>query len=162
MVQTWRNEGSCHCAKKATIHQVTTMLATSKNCTISRPQPPANHRCWWPDTLVITRVPGRSSVPVVSRWLWPGSTTFLEVASMVVTWWIVPWHPHHCQHCYCWCLQENGLKCIIKWPVTSVLWKCLSTMRWCASDYISCAVYTLRGNKVGMPTYTYPHQSWGR
>ena len=31
----------------------------------------------------------RSSVPVVSRWLWPGNGTFLEVASMVGTWWIV-------------------------------------------------------------------------
>ena len=30
-----------------------------------------------------------SSVPVVSRWLWPGNRTFLEVASMVVTWGIV-------------------------------------------------------------------------
>ena len=28
------------------------------------------------------------SVPVVSRQLWPGNRTFLEVASMVVTWWI--------------------------------------------------------------------------
>ena len=31
----------------------------------------------------------RSSVPVVSRWLIPGNRTFLEVASMGVTWWIV-------------------------------------------------------------------------
>ena len=31
--------------KKATIHQVTTMLATSKKKTISRSQPPAIHRC---------------------------------------------------------------------------------------------------------------------
>ena len=30
-----------------------------------------------------------SSVLMVSRWLWPGNLTFLEVASMVVTWWIV-------------------------------------------------------------------------
>ena len=30
----------------------------------------------------------RSSAPVVSRWLWPGNRTSLEVASMVVTWWI--------------------------------------------------------------------------
>ena len=30
-----------------------------------------------------------SWVLVVSRWLWPGNRTFLEVASMVVTWWIV-------------------------------------------------------------------------
>ena len=26
---------------------------------------------------------------MVSRWLWPGNRTFLEVDSMVVTWWIV-------------------------------------------------------------------------
>ena len=26
---------------------------------------------------------------MVSRWLWPGNRTFLEVASMVVAWWIV-------------------------------------------------------------------------
>ena len=30
-----------------------------------------------------------SSVPVVSRWLGPGNRTFLEVASIVVAWWIV-------------------------------------------------------------------------
>ena len=27
---------------------------------------------------------------MVSRWLEPGNRTFLEVASMIVTWWIVP------------------------------------------------------------------------
>ena len=27
---------------------------------------------------------------MVSRWLWPVNRSFLEVASMVVTWWIVP------------------------------------------------------------------------
>ena len=31
----------------------------------------------------------RSSAPVVSRWLWPGNRTFLEVDSLVVSWWIV-------------------------------------------------------------------------
>ena len=30
-----------------------------------------------------------SSAPVVSRWLWTGNRTVLEVTSMVVTWWIV-------------------------------------------------------------------------
>ena len=30
-----------------------------------------------------------SSVLVVSRWLWPGNRTFMEVASMVVGWWIL-------------------------------------------------------------------------
>ena len=44
------------CKKKPTIHKVTTMLASEG-----------------------------SSVPVVSRWLWPRNRTFLEVASMVVT-----------------------------------------------------------------------------
>ena len=29
------------------------------------------------------------SVPVVSRWLWPGNRAFTVVANMVVTWWIV-------------------------------------------------------------------------
>ena len=57
-------------------------------CLISRSYPPASTRYWWPDTLIITQVPG-SSVQVVSRWLGPGNRTFLEVASMVVTWWIV-------------------------------------------------------------------------
>ena len=31
-----------------------------------------------------------SSLPVVSRWLWPGNRIFLKVASMVVTW----YHSH--------------------------------------------------------------------
>ena len=30
-----------------------------------------------------------SSAPVVSRWIRPGNRTFLEVASVVITWWIV-------------------------------------------------------------------------
>ena len=41
----------------------------------------------------------RSSVPVVSKWLWPGNRTFSEVASMVGTWWILAffaqWHIHN-------------------------------------------------------------------
>ena len=31
----------------------------------------------------------KSSVAVVSRWLWPGKRTFLKVFSMVIAWWIV-------------------------------------------------------------------------
>ena len=43
------------------------------------------HPCWHPgDNQCV-----RSSVTAVTRWLWPGNRTFLEVASMVVTWWIV-------------------------------------------------------------------------
>ena len=47
--------------------------------------PPANHRCGWPDTLIIARAPVSegSSAPVVSRWLWPGSRTYLEVRIVV-------------------------------------------------------------------------------
>ena len=52
-----------HCTKN-TIHQLTTMLATSKNVLF-----PASHRYWWPDTLIIARAPASegSSVSVVSR-----------------------------------------------------------------------------------------------
>ena len=31
----------------------------------------------------------KTSAPVVSSWLLPGNRIFLEVASMVITWWIV-------------------------------------------------------------------------
>ena len=40
-----------------------------------------------------------SSALVVSRWLWPGNRTFSEVASMVVTWWIVAFFAQ------CWLTQ---------------------------------------------------------
>ena len=65
--------------KKDTILQVTTMLATSKKSLF----PGHNH---WPlgDNQSV-----RSLVLVVIRWLWPGSRILLEMASMVVSWWIV-------------------------------------------------------------------------
>ena len=74
--------------KKATIHQVITMQATSKNVLF----PGHNHLlttgtddpslvCWCSgDNQSVW-----SSVSVVSRWLWPGYRTFLEVVSMVAT-----------------------------------------------------------------------------
>ena len=74
--------------KKATIHQITTMLSTSTNILF----PGANHRCWWPPTLIITLAGAWALIKVSghqNRWLWPRKRTFLEVASMVVTWWIV-------------------------------------------------------------------------
>ena len=46
--QMW--EGALH--KKATIHQLTTMIATSKNVLF----PGHNQWYWWPNTLIITRV----------------------------------------------------------------------------------------------------------
>ena len=54
--------------KKATIHQVTTMLATSKNV----PFPGHNHRCWWPFTLIITLAGIQANITVLGhqhRWL---------------------------------------------------------------------------------------------
>ena len=71
--------------KKATIHQVTTILATSKNVQCSG-QNHVNRQYWWLFTrwcLGDNQSVG-SSVPVVSRWLWPGNRTFLEV----LTWWL--------------------------------------------------------------------------
>ena len=81
-------------AQKNTIHQVTTMLASFKNVLF----PGHNHQYWWPDTLIISWEPASegSSVPMVSKWLWPGNRTFLEVASMVVTWRIVAFLCHVC------------------------------------------------------------------
>ena len=63
--------------KKATIHQVTTMIAISKNVL----NPGHNH-------LLIT------GTDDLTLWLlpkhqWSGNRIFLDVASMVVTWWIV-------------------------------------------------------------------------
>ena len=79
--------------KKATIQQVTTMLATSNNVLF----PSYNHllnttdQYWWPFTRwhLGNNQSVVSSVPVVSRWLWPENRTFLEVASTVLIWWIV-------------------------------------------------------------------------
>ena len=47
----------------------------------------------WPLATTPRKVSGNnqsvgSSAPVASRWLGSGNRTFLEVASMVVTWWI--------------------------------------------------------------------------
>ena len=76
---------------KATIHQVTTMLATSKNVLFRGHNHHSNHRYWWPFTHWQSgdNQSVESSIPVVSRWLWPGNMAFLEVASMVVSWWAV-------------------------------------------------------------------------
>ena len=60
--------------KIATIHQVTT-------CIVS-PVLIIRHFNYHPSI-------SESSVLVVSRWLWPGNRTCLEVASTVVTWWIL-------------------------------------------------------------------------
>ena len=44
---------------KNTIHQVTTMLATSKNILFPDHNHlwPVNHQYWWPDILIIARAP---------------------------------------------------------------------------------------------------------
>ena len=99
-----------HCAKKVTIHQVTAMLATSKNVLFSG----HNHllttstddlTLWLSAERVKSEVWANegSSVLVVSRWLWPGNRTFLEVASMVVTWWMVAGFAqcYRTEDCFC-------------------------------------------------------------
>ena len=47
------------------------------------------HLCWRSGSNQSVRL----STPVVSSLLWPGSSTFLDMASMVVTWWIVAFLP---------------------------------------------------------------------
>ena len=49
----------------------------------------------------------RSSVPMISRWLWPGNRTCLEVASMVITWWIVFFV--QCMNPYCLVWEWGGV-----------------------------------------------------
>ena len=75
-------------AQKNTIHQVTIMLATSKNVLFSG----HNHLLTTADTQVIIKVKVHQQQGY-SRWLWPGNRTILEVASMVVTWWTVAFLP---------------------------------------------------------------------
>ena len=74
--------------EKATIHQATTMLATSKNVLF----PGHNHLLTTgtddPTLWYCQRVKGHQ-YRWFSRWFWPGNRTFLEVTSMVVTQWIV-------------------------------------------------------------------------
>ena len=67
--------------KKATIHQVTTMLANSKNVLL----PGHNHhaRCSGNNRSV------RSSVPAVSMVVMTWKQDIFRNASMVVAWWIV-------------------------------------------------------------------------
>ena len=94
-----------------------------KKCPISRSQPPANHQYWWPNTSIIVQAPASegSSVPVVSRWLWPVNRTFLEVASMVVTWWIVAF------------LRSE---CVLFWYICLLTWQLFHC---CASCFYFCA-----------------------
>ena len=80
--------------KKATIHQLTTMLSTFKKVLFPDHIHHANHWCWWPFTLIIALGQYSNchviiSVPMVSRWSWPGNRTILKVDSLVVSWWIV-------------------------------------------------------------------------
>ena len=79
---------------KPTIHQVTTMLATSKSVLFAG----HNHRYWWPFTGWCSGDYQRveSSVLVVGRWLWSGNRTFLELASVVVIWWIMAFFAQCC------------------------------------------------------------------
>ena len=75
--------------KKAPIHQVTTMLATSKNVLFPGPNHMLTTSADDPSLAGAQPIIKVSSAPVVSRCLGPGSRTFLKVAGMVVTWWIV-------------------------------------------------------------------------
>ena len=123
--------------KKATIHQETTMLATSRNVLF----PGYNHLLTTgADDLTLWLLPERqwairprfnsfnarwrlgnnqsvgSSALLVSRWLWPGTRTFLEQASMVVSWWIVAFLPGVCSIFLCHILSyQSWVNCLWTW-----------------------------------------------
>ena len=71
-----------------------------------------------------------SSAPVVSRWLWSGNETFLEVDSMVVRWWIVAFLPQCLTEQFCWL----SLGCSY---LLAVLW--YRTLGWVRLDYVTVA-----------------------
>ena len=80
------------------------MLATSKNVLFPGHKHRVlmtlhfnHHPCWHSGD----NQSAGSSLPGVSRWLWPGNKTFLDVASMVVTWWIVA--------CLCTCILSVNI-----------------------------------------------------
>ena len=90
--------------KTTTIHQLAIMLATSKKVVFSGYNHPANNQYWWPDTLIIVQVLVKLILKVLSHqyqwlaeWLWPENRTFLEVSSLVVSWWILAFL------CSAWC-----------------------------------------------------------
>ena len=72
-------------AQKATIHQVTTMLATSKNVLF----PGHNHQCWWPFTLIITLAGSQASMVdsgfLPSDWLFTKEFIFRQSCSLTVS-----------------------------------------------------------------------------
>ena len=55
-----------------------------------------------------------SSAPVVSRWLWHGNRSFLEVVSIVVSWWIVAFL--RCFTLYMYLTFQNSTNRWRQWP----------------------------------------------
>ena len=77
--------------KKATIHQLTTMLSISTNAIFPGHSHPLTIGV--DDSSLIITLAGAWTIIKVSGhqhwWLWPGNRTFLETDSTVVSWWIV-------------------------------------------------------------------------
>ena len=63
-------------------HQVTIMLTTSKNVPFPGRNHHANHRYWWPDTLIITRAPASEG------WLAGGYDLEIEHFQKWLAWWL--------------------------------------------------------------------------
>ena len=119
--------------KKATINQVTAMLATSKNVLFPGYNhllttgtddptlwlwPERSHWNWWPFTCWHS---GNNqsvgpSAPAASRWLRSGNMTFLEVASMAVTRWMVAF----------WAVRVQGTTLLI---MTAINYTVYNTIR---------------------------------
>ena len=107
------------------------MLATSKNVLF----PDHNHllitctddpfTCWWSDD----NESFGSSVLVVSRWLWLWNRTFLEVSSMVVTWWIVAfWRSVFFPVIDWWFCSSLGES--LSYPIIGAIPACSLTCEW--------------------------------
>ena len=135
-----------HCAKQARNPLLTTMWATSKKVlfpghnhllTTGTDDPSLDRWCSGYNQTA------ESSVPVVSRRLWPGNRTFSEVVSIVVTWWIVAF------------LHSVGTWTLYVWNLVIEMWYKIRERfhdvllhHWCASLHFSLTVFHLKINII--------------
>ena len=113
---------------------------------------------WWLDTLIIALAGAQvmikvlSSVLMVSRWLWPENSALLEVANMVVTWWIVAFCAVQCNlfNLIEWNVHGELLvdtqHCLRLWHPDLSIKMCLS-YKWVKE---TCSVVRLSDHKVNM------------
>ena len=84
--------------KNSTIHQVTTMLATSENVIFPGHTHHANHRYWWPCTLIITLAGAHNHTIIRAAFVRLLVPLLLRgpLADLRQTWWVCVGGPRNC------------------------------------------------------------------